>query len=517
MNFFKKIIAYHQKKNYIDCSQQDFRVTLKPILEISPNIYITTLFVMALCLVLFFLLLFPGIKNNGTLLTITSTPSYCALFINDQYRAQTPCKVFLKKGNYKLAISYDGGESQSLQYKVSGRLFGSLFFPKQKTLNLTATTIDPKNCAHHALQQFLHLTSYHSFEPSTIPPQIATQTIQKLYAASPSQLQKEVIANFLYTTLISANSPELKADAFSALEFHWEKELQNLNNSKNVDLQELYTNIATTLINYSETHPSLFFDYYIYIPSKFRKEIKQQQAFLTYKEQLITYCSIPPSLDFGKLTGNKMIKDGKEFLQYKGGLVRLNQELAATALKKIADDQRPLQIPLLYKFDDFYISTQAINKSDFDQFLATNTSIEKKWKEENKVNRFYEPQGDKESVRGISYHCATDYLASKGYRLPYLCEIKSLEPQKYQLPKIVSPFSSKENAFQEWCNDSYCGGYFTNLNFLPEGAIFIFDDSKNIITSYPKDFCTVLTGFRAAFSKNDPVVIPLSNTKNGLF
>lgn len=513
MKIFKKIVNYYRQKKFVDCANQDFSVTLKPIFGITPNIYITIFFACLVGLILFFILLYPGIKNNGTIVTITSTPSEATIYINDDYRGITPTKIFLKKGKYNIAVKYDGSDFTPSEYQLSGRIFGTLFFPKQKKIHLEAKTIDPRKTASSTLSQFLFLTTYHYFELANVPPPIATQAIKKLTIAESDKNKDIIIEDFLQKVLISANSPELKLDAFNALSYYHQSLLSSYNPKNNSDLQQLYTNIALSLIKFSNTHPPLFFDYYIHIPAKFRKAIKELQAFTDYKEALITYCLVPTSQDFGKPTGVKITRQDKEFIQLRGGLVRLDETSASNAVKKITEDQRPLVIPLLYKFDDFYIATSLVNKMEFDQFIAANKGIEQEWIDANKVNRFYGPTGDNTSVRGISYYAASDYLKFKGWRLPYLCELKALDNATYGLPKISTSYSSSEVDFQHWCKDSYANGYFTDLDFLPEAAIYILSESKNSINSFPKDFCTEVTGFRAAFSKNEAKVVSLSESK----
>ena len=113
-----------------DISQIEVR--LKPFLRIKPGVYLTVLYGIAALFVLYMVLFFPGVKKNGTFYKIESIPPGAAIHVDDFYAGSTPAKVFVTKGEHTLTLSRPHFTGKELQLDTQGRLFGSLFFPKER-------------------------------------------------------------------------------------------------------------------------------------------------------------------------------------------------------------------------------------------------------------------------------------------------------------------------------------------------------------------------------------------------
>jgi len=110
------------------------RVVLKPVFGISPRTYLPVIYGILTIVFLFFLLVYPGIVNNGSVLVFRGEPRLAAVYIDGAYRTDTTAPIFVKSGNHKIRFEYSGFSPHEQQAAVKGRLLGSLFFPRKQTI-----------------------------------------------------------------------------------------------------------------------------------------------------------------------------------------------------------------------------------------------------------------------------------------------------------------------------------------------------------------------------------------------
>jgi hypothetical protein len=119
------------------------RVTLKPIFGIEPGKYLTALYALLVLVLLFFILLYPGLTKRGSKYTIHTEPAGAAIRIDDVYQGTSPCTIFVPEGNHVITAVLPGFTSVQQPLEVGNRIFGSLFFPKHTQLFLELTSNDP--------------------------------------------------------------------------------------------------------------------------------------------------------------------------------------------------------------------------------------------------------------------------------------------------------------------------------------------------------------------------------------
>lgn len=497
----KDLIKKHRAKRFIDVSEQDFTVHLKPFLGIRPALYLSCFAIVLLILLLFFLLLFPGIKKNGSIVTVHSNPSFAALYIDGKYQGETPLSLFVPKGVHSFEIRYTGSKTNNFEKAINGRVVGSLLFPKKEKIFLKTVTDDPLKKAQATLARFFQLSCYHTFESGTLPPPLLTKATHHILAAEDQSAAKKAFDTLFFPTFLVANTPELKNDLFQAF----------LLASKiyQKEGEESYLTAARALIEWSKNYPFLYFEYYSYFTPEQRKTIRKTPFFQKYKELLINYLSYPSSAQLGKATGKKKIIQGIEFHEYRGGIARLSDDWTEEALKKIIDDQRPSHIPLLYHLSSFWLATKPISGNQFQSYLKQNPQQEQKWLSLNQINRYYNPSFGDKPVVAISYFAATDYLNQFQWRLPSMMELFHANINK-ELKKEQPTFTNDSSSlpFQEWTLESYANAYLLFQDSLPEGAVYLHNQQPHY-TSYPKEFCTEATGFRPSFSNNPIKMLPL--------
>lgn len=112
-------------------SVDDIKVKLKPFLGIKPGVYLTWLYGFAVCVILFLLLFLHGIRKNGTVVSINSMPDQAAVYVDGEYAGATPVSVFVPRGDRTIEIRRPFFDPDLQSYKIKGRLFGSLLFPRR--------------------------------------------------------------------------------------------------------------------------------------------------------------------------------------------------------------------------------------------------------------------------------------------------------------------------------------------------------------------------------------------------
>jgi len=139
----------------IEVKDED-RVTLPVILGIAPEFYLVFLYGALLLVVLFFILVFPGIVKPGSLAVISSEPSGAAVRVDDVTLGYTPCKVFIPQGKHLVEFVLPGFEPDKQELEIPGRLFASLFVPRKIAVTGNPVCRDPAGTFTLAALDYIH-------------------------------------------------------------------------------------------------------------------------------------------------------------------------------------------------------------------------------------------------------------------------------------------------------------------------------------------------------------------------
>ena len=136
--------------------ETDDRVKLKPFMGMRPGVWLTVLYSILLLGVLFFLLVFPGLRKSGALLQIKTEPAGAAIRIDGVYlgTSGSPDKIFVPKGRHSVEAVLPGFETAGSVQEIPGRVFGSLFFPLRYPVEFTLKTGDPPSVFAQAASDF---------------------------------------------------------------------------------------------------------------------------------------------------------------------------------------------------------------------------------------------------------------------------------------------------------------------------------------------------------------------------
>jgi len=153
---------------------------------------------------LFFLLIFPALKNPGSTVVFDSDPEGTSVWIGNIYVGATPCKAFVPKGNHIIEFKHIGFGTEKVSLKIGNR---SRCKAKAE-LKLT----DPDAIINQAFTEFAIYGLVDSFSQSYQPQPVLTEAVKILSGYQ----DKARIEKFLFEALKCATSDYLLKDFINA-------------------------------------------------------------------------------------------------------------------------------------------------------------------------------------------------------------------------------------------------------------------------------------------------------------
>ncbi|MBN1686774.1 MAG: SUMF1/EgtB/PvdO family nonheme iron enzyme, partial [Spirochaetales bacterium] len=400
-----------------DTSQIEVR--LKPFWGIRPGVYLTIIYAVTLLFILFMLLLYPGLRNNGTTYRIESVPSGAAISVDGSYAGSTPAKVFVRKGEHTITLNRPSFAADQRPVTTGGTIFGSLFIPKKGTIVARLTMDDPESFLSSRLLEISEWALISQFGPSYQLPRLISDTVSDFYATSPAG-DDEPIGRFLTATLSSLNGGVFIADYVRALMLNEAKGL--------VPMADTIARSVHRILSQLKEKPALAF---------LAAEALQDDALATYQKsgwfdkKVAEYRRIIEahgSSDFPRPVSETTIA-GLPFVLIPAADFVMGMPYAG------ATDG---ELPHPEKTTDFYMLKGEVTRGWYAQFLAANP----RWSPENKNALM------------------TEGLADEWYLYDWDGEVSPDVPVSY-----VSYYAAR--AFAEWIGSRLTGAFDGYVARLP--------------------------------------------------
>ncbi|MDR2758134.1 MAG: SUMF1/EgtB/PvdO family nonheme iron enzyme [Spirochaetaceae bacterium] len=123
-----------EKKNVPEKTNEEDQVRLVPVLGIKPRIYLTVLYALIILLVLFLVLIYPGLTKPGSLAILNSEPLGAAVRVDGVTLGVTPCRIFIPRGRRVIELVLPGFQSIRIEQEIPGRIFASALFPRREII-----------------------------------------------------------------------------------------------------------------------------------------------------------------------------------------------------------------------------------------------------------------------------------------------------------------------------------------------------------------------------------------------
>ncbi len=442
----------------------EVQVKLKPIFGIKPGIYLIGIYTVIILIVLFFLLLFPGISNNGTLLEIDTIPHKAVVRIDDEYIGSTPVIRFTKSGNRTIRITKPFYKDIVLDSKVDGALFGSLFFPLKNSIDKSLEIIDIDGLVSFAIADYAPLGMIKDFTFDYQLPQIMSETAEACYAINGKSSQViEKLYGFLDNAMYFIDSEQELYDYSKALTTVSAKGgILSISSmiklvSKIIHDKDTYENYPLWLM---KALPRTLIKSDVKTIDKYGMYTKVEQSkwFTAFANKSLEKLSALPQPSIASSQGSVFINGSKYNLVPGGRYIMGDSTNVKSAAGLLAENT-----PHTVDIGKFYMSVSEVTNADFYDFTRANPEwlpsnvnalLEKKlvsatylrgWKNDK-------PQDALSSlpVSEVSYYAASAYcawLSKKApsglkVRLPYEAEwesIAKIDERNSQLPFPETP------------------------------------------------------------------------------
>ena len=185
---------------------------MKNFLGMKPGKYLFILYSVILLAILFFLLVYPGLRNSGSVVVFSSDPEMTAVWNGTTYVGATPCKAFFPKGSYTITFKKSGFETKEVSIQVKGRVFFSRFIPKKLKVDTQLALVNPDIIMQNAYTDFATYGLINSFTERYQSQPVLTETVKALAKYQ----DKTKVETFLLEALKNAYNDYLLKDFINA-------------------------------------------------------------------------------------------------------------------------------------------------------------------------------------------------------------------------------------------------------------------------------------------------------------
>jgi formylglycine-generating enzyme required for sulfatase activity len=328
----------------------DVSVHLKPILGVRPGVYLTALYGVIAVLLIFFLFFYPGLRNRGSYLSLATLPEHATVKVDGAYAGSTPCVVFLRHGQRNVEISKPFYNTVTIQEKVGGRVFGTLFIPDGHRKSQLLTVADVEGLLSWAREDFQR-------NPG-IPSVLSDAAYAANTASPPEQWYDFINDSMLFVTNEFQLKELLQATARVASKgsiltpASFVTAIQH-----SIQLKQKYDNFPSwLLLVLSRAHStSLAASPWV------------QQYLASYREAISRYYQ-PASLSPGLGSGGRAAVQGMEFRSVPAGDLVMGKDDNLDVFGKSID----LLLAHPVHVDSFYLGSTEVTKGQYQSFIQQN-------------------------------------------------------------------------------------------------------------------------------------------------
>jgi formylglycine-generating enzyme required for sulfatase activity len=116
-------------------------VRFRPILGIRPEVYVPAFWGLVLVVVLFLLLGVPALVNPGSVVAFQSEPLGAAVYVDGVYAGQTPCNVFVGRGEREILWTMGGFHDENAAITVKNHRPGASL--RREAVSVTLAEVSP--------------------------------------------------------------------------------------------------------------------------------------------------------------------------------------------------------------------------------------------------------------------------------------------------------------------------------------------------------------------------------------
>jgi hypothetical protein len=469
-------------------------VKLKPLFGIKPGVYLTVFYSIALIIILFFVFVYHGLVNYGTVLLVKTEPAGAAVRVNGVYLGAAGTKIPLpntiKPGEpVNIQIVLPGFELEGGDYQIPGRVFGSRYFPHIFKLEYTLKTTDPAAVFANAASEYAAWTFGGEPTEAWQVPLVLSENAYRIGPYNDGQTADILKAASRFTVTRAALRDLTRAKIL-------------LDNGGQAPSPVALTGSLSDILVFLSENPGSAKWLADLLPHQSAAVVRESDW---YKNEKI---GIPVFVPGGVPAINNLVLAGLNFTGIQNSTMILMEEGTSIILNSKHD---------FTHIKGFMISQTPVPKALFETFLAENPE----WREhyidyfEGETTRHPAQIYDNNTVTGVSWFAAeafckwlTDKLPSSmsnmEVRLPMQIELESAENRGL--------IGRSEQSGWEWCIDP-----FAPLNFFaasqeaiqaagsPEHTLYGRQAANSPFTraSLPPEFRSPIVSFRPVIAERE--------------
>ncbi len=526
-----------RKKNGLFYNEdEDLCIEMKTVLGIKPGIYLTVYYSAAVILILFLILVLPGIRNYGSRIFFKTAPDTVSVWIDDVYAGSTPCTVFVKKGSHTVKYRKPGFREISEDISVKGYFFATVLKKPEIVFTRKLEIEDLEKYLEWNMNEITHWGGIGSFYPSYQPEKVLSESMKNLPASFHGDI---LVESYLLNSYKNITDEYLFNDFLKSLYYY-------KSNSNRIPAVSDYLRAISYAAEKVSANKKLF----LYAARIMKDETKQElfpegksdQLFRSYEKKLVKNGELPSPYSEKRINGRKYIKIPSGRYLFGNGETDLVPSII----------EPDYEIPHNIYLESFFISSSEVTNAEYYEFINENS----KWAKSNienlidegLVNRDYLKDWENGkppvnegnfSVRFVSNFAAEAYCSWLNTRLDKdMDDMKITLPDEYQW-EAAALYSEKKGkllldikgSLWEWCSNWFYPGDFISPS-TETGIDLVVDSSSSGRNSFrglsksvrggswvnsnvsvstrasqPPNWCTPFLGFR-------PVLVRIGNVGN---
>ncbi|MCX7775719.1 MAG: formylglycine-generating enzyme family protein [Rectinemataceae bacterium] len=194
------------------------QVRLPPIAGLQPRTWLPVLLALLTALLLFLVLVLPGLRHRGAYLSCRGYPAAAAVYEGEHYLGDTSTPFFISRGEHLLSIRKQGFRDLELKVIVPGPVFATLFFRPSVSVTYSLDPESPASVLNPSFAEFLDWSL--SGNPSKvyqIPRPLTDAVLDLVSAANPASIRTGAMSQqILRAGMAASTNPASARDSVGA-------------------------------------------------------------------------------------------------------------------------------------------------------------------------------------------------------------------------------------------------------------------------------------------------------------
>ncbi|AHH07996.1 SUMF1/EgtB/PvdO family nonheme iron enzyme [Borrelia anserina] len=457
----------------LNINEKSFIVKLKPILGISPKIYVSFIILILPLMIAFSLIVNTKASNPGAYLNIKTNINNAHVYLNEKYIGRTPLKKYINATKGTLKIQRLGFETYEKKIEIQNRFFTSYKF------NIDLKLKNPDKIIAQRQKELSVMTKIKNTNDNIKLIPVFSLIVNDL------QNSPEHIKKFFKTSIPYIHSSTMFKEFLVSY-----KNIYSINSNNNKEIWESLQQ------NFHIGNRAIIW-FFENLNKEQQKQISNEKWFQTLIENLNNENQI---LEFENKNINLYLKNFKKIASQKIEIIQ-NHKLYS----------KDITLKTTYKLKDFLIQNKNVTKAEYQDFLNENP----KWAPNNKDNlikeelvdesylKTFKQMSSNEDITYISYYAAIEYAKWYSSNLPKGFKARLPISQEWELYQREVPKSIKNINANEISKKV---GFWNLMQNSSLNDLILFQN-ENDIYSTNSNFNSLITEIRT-YNYNTSILKP---------